>query len=39
MAIGYAILLLVGIYEVIKHRDLAGGDGCSPDDTPLKSHH
>ena len=36
MAIGYAILLLVGMYEVIKHRDLQGGDGCSPDDKPIK---
>lgn len=34
MAIGYAILMLVGISEIIKHRDLEGGDGCSPDDKP-----
>lgn len=34
MAIGYGILLLVGIYEVVKHKDLEGGDGCSPDDQP-----
>ena len=36
MATGYMILLLVGIYEVIKHRDLEGGDGCSDDDKPIK---
>ena len=36
MAVGYGILLLVGIYEVIQHRDLQGGDGCSPDDKPIK---
>ncbi|MDO4271481.1 MAG: YgjV family protein [Candidatus Saccharibacteria bacterium] len=39
LAIGYGILLIVGIYEVIKHRDLHGGDGCSPDDKPRKKRH
>lgn len=35
MAIGYGVLLLVGIYEVWHHRDLQGGDGCCEDDRPL----
>lgn len=39
LAIGYGILTAVGIYEVIKHRDLHGGDGCSPDDEPKRKHH
>lgn len=38
MALGYAILLLVGLYEVFKHRDLEGGDGCSDDDQPVHRH-
>lgn len=41
LAIGYAILLVVGVLEMIKHRDFQGGDGCSPDDKPLPpdAHH
>ena len=38
MAIGYAILMLVGLHEIIKHRDLEGGDGCSTDDMPVAHH-
>lgn len=34
LAIGYGVLLVVGVIEIIKHRDLQGGDGCSPDDIP-----